>query len=89
MSRITVSDHPLNRWLERTGALDVEALRAMLANSLEAAATAAASMSTRRYLIIADGLLYLVEDGTLKTVLPDNTLNDHVKALSGRLLRRK
>ncbi len=66
---IRVTDHALVRFLERAGGLDVDALRAVLAASLERAATAAASIGARRCTVIVDGLRYVIEDGHLVTVL--------------------
>lgn len=82
MSNLRISDHALIRWLERTGALDVEALREMLARSLDRASSAAAKTGARQYLILADGLVYLVKNDSLVTVMVDESLNAHAKALS-------
>jgi hypothetical protein len=64
-----VSDHALVRFLERGGGLQVEAVRAALAASLARAALAAELIGSTRYVIIADGLRYVVENGVLVTVL--------------------
>lgn len=72
MPAIEVSNHALLRWLERTGAMDIEQMRAWLAASLDRAASAAARIEATRYLIVADGMVYVVEDGTVITVLDDD-----------------
>jgi hypothetical protein len=66
---LRVTDHALVRMLERGGRLDVEALRAELTSSLERAVAAARLMGATRVHIHADGLVYVVEDDTLVTVL--------------------
>lgn len=64
-----ISDHALLRFLERAGGLDIEELRARLGNSLERAHEAARSVSDSDYLIRADGLLYVVREETVTTVI--------------------
>lgn len=72
MVRPAISDHALLRWLERTGAVDLDPVRSQLAASLERAFTAAATLGSSQFLILADGLVYVVRNGTLVTVLPDD-----------------
>lgn len=72
MAAIGISDHALVRWLERTGAMDLQPLREELARSLTRAAGAAAKLEQARYLILADGLVYVVQQGTVVTVLDDD-----------------
>ena len=67
---IHVSDHALVRFLERSGALDVEAVRRALAASLQRACRAAERAGIDDYEILADGLRYVVREGTLTTVTP-------------------
>lgn len=76
-----VSDHALVRWLERVGALDTEALRGMLACSLEKAAQAGLALGSSNFLILADGMVYLVRDGVLVTCIPDDGQGVHISAL--------
>ncbi|WP_336812274.1 hypothetical protein [Bosea sp. MMO-172] len=66
---IRVTDHALVRFLERSGALDVERLRAMISGSLERGRKIAERAGIAEYTISADGLKYIVEDGELVTVL--------------------
>lgn len=67
---IHISDHALVRFLERSGALDVEAVRGALATSLERAHRAAQRVGIDDYEIVADGLRYVVREGILATVTP-------------------
>lgn len=66
---IRVTYHALVRFLERSGALDVEQLRAMIAGSLERGRRMAERAGIADYTISVDGLKYIVEDGELVTVL--------------------
>jgi hypothetical protein len=66
--RPRVSDHALVRFLERAGGLDVEAVRAALAASLDRAAALADAIGADRYTVKAGGLVYRVVDGVLVTV---------------------
>lgn len=66
---IHVTDHALVRFLERSGALDVEQLRAMIAGSLERGRKVAERAGIADYTIAVDGLKYIVVDGHLITVL--------------------
>lgn len=83
MSRrqLAISDHALVRWLERSGALDVAALRTMLSASLDKAAQAGFALGSSNFLILADGLVYHVRDGVLVSCLIDE--GQHVR--TGRL----
>ncbi len=83
-ARIQITDHAFVRWLERTGALDVESLRADLAASLERCAVAAEQIRAGRYLIVADGLAYVVRDGRLVTVIEDGGVYGHARQLRNR-----
>ncbi|MBY6244181.1 hypothetical protein, partial [Methylosinus sp. Sm6] len=71
-SRIGVSDHALVRFLERAGGFDVEALRASMEASLARAAAVADALEQTRYTIKCDGLIYVVEQGVVVTVVGDH-----------------
>jgi putative hemolysin len=66
---LRITDHALVRFMERAGGLDTDALRLALAASLRRAEAAAAEINARRYTVIVDGLRYVIEDGSLITVL--------------------
>ena len=70
-SSLGVTDHGLVRWLERSGAMDMEAMRDMLAASLERAAQAAEVLGISKFLILADGLVFVIDEGTCVTVFED------------------
>lgn len=76
---IGISDHALVRWLDRSGAMDMEQMRQWLAASLQRAAKAAACLGANHYLIVADGLVFVIKDGTVVTVLDDD--GRHAKKL--------
>ncbi|SIP95677.1 hypothetical protein [Bosea sp. TND4EK4] len=69
---IHVTDHALVRFLERSGALDVEQLRRMISSSLERGRKAAERAGVAEFAICVDGLRYVVEDSTLVTVIADD-----------------
>lgn len=70
---IIVTDHALVRFLERAGGLPVDDLRAALAQSLTRAARAAGVLCASEYRILADGLVYVVANGRVVTILPGET----------------
>jgi hypothetical protein len=79
---VRISDHALVRWLERTGALEIEALREQLARSLDRAGEAADALGGGDYLIVADGLTYVVKNAVLVTVLEDKGVYDYARRLT-------
>jgi hypothetical protein len=66
---IKVTDHALVRFLDRSGAAEIEALRLTIAASLERARIGAERAGIADYVIVADGLRYVVRDDVLVTVL--------------------
>ncbi|KPH80537.1 hypothetical protein [Bosea vaviloviae] len=66
---LKVTDHALVRFLDRSGAAEIEALRLTLAHSLERARLGAQRAGIADYVIVADGLRYVVKDDALITVL--------------------
>ena len=69
---IHVTDHAFVRFLERSGALDVELLRGLIAGSLERGRKMAERAGTSDYVIVVDGLRYVVQGGNLVTVIADD-----------------
>ena len=81
---LTMTDHALVRWMERTGLVDVEPLRLALVASLERAALAARAMGGGEFLILADGLVYVIREETVITVFPEDGRLSRVRGLRGR-----
>lgn len=81
MTAPRVSDHALLRFLDRAGGLDVEQLRGRLESSLERAGDAAGTMGARDYLIVADGLSFVVRGGTVTTIIPAGSHGAQARAL--------
>lgn len=68
---IRVTDHALVRFLERSGAMDVEQQRATISGSLERGRKVAERAGIAEFAICVDGLRYVVEDNHLVTVTVD------------------
>lgn len=68
---VRVSDHALVRFLQRAGGFDLEPLRSSIQASLNRAVAAADEVGSRKFTVAADGLLYVIENGTLVTILDD------------------
>jgi hypothetical protein len=66
---IRVSDHAFVRFLERSGAAEVEPLKQAIAASLDRARRAAGELGRDSFVVVADGLKYVVENGVLVTEL--------------------
>ncbi|PAL20201.1 hypothetical protein [Sphingopyxis sp. GW247-27LB] len=84
MTAPRVSDHALLRFLERAGGLAVEQLRAQLETSLDRAATAADTIGGGDYLIVADGLAYVIRSGTVTTVMDEGNPGVRARMLDPR-----
>lgn len=82
---VHVSNHALFRWMERSGLIDVEALRMMLSVALDRGYQAAAAMDQGEILILSAGLVYVVRDGTVITVLTEDGRHNHARVLSKRV----
>ncbi len=80
-SPIHVTDHAVLRWLDRTGLIDVNALRAGIEDRLARAHQAAATMGVDNYLIVADSLIYVVRDNVVTTVMNDEGRFSHARRL--------
>ena len=81
---VHVSNHALFRWLERSGVLEVERLRASLSMALDRAYQAGAAMHQGEFLILAGGMVYVIRDGTVITCDQDDGQHNH-----GSLLKRR
>lgn len=84
---ITVSDHALVRWMQRTGMADLDPVREALEASLDRAAQSADLLGISSYLILADGLVYVVRDSVLVTVIEEDSRHGHCRALVRRKSR--
>lgn len=69
---VKVSDLALFRWLERAGVIDVANLRMALTTALDRAWQAAARIEQEEMLIHAGGMIFLVRDGTVVTVMNED-----------------
>lgn len=81
MSGPAVSDHALLRFLERAGQLDVEQLRASLEEALARAGEAASGICADDYMIKSAGLVFLVRQDTVVTVMPEGTRSARHRSL--------
>lgn len=82
--KLGVTDHALVRWLQRTGAMDMEQLRKLLADGLARAAKAAGELDAGEFLILADGMVFVVKDGTVVTVEQEDGRHRHARSLTRR-----
>ncbi|MEA3264152.1 MAG: hypothetical protein U9R07_11795 [Pseudomonadota bacterium] len=84
MSQLSISDHALIRWIERTGMADLEPVRDALRASLARATGAAGKLGSGEYLILADGLVYVVRNNVLITVIEDDGRHSRIRAMQHR-----
>lgn len=80
-AQLRMTDHALLRWIERSGLLDTEALRTAIEHRLDRAGTAAATLDSRDYLIVAHGLVYVIRAGKIVTVVNDEGFHSHARLL--------
>ncbi len=66
---IRVTDRAVVSFLERSGALDIDQIRTMMAGAIERSREACQRAGHSDYAVIADGLRYVVRNGELVTVL--------------------
>ena len=70
------------RWLGRAGVVDVAQLRAGLSAALDRAYQAGASLAAQDFLILSGGLVYIVRDGVLVTVIDDDGRGNQASSLA-------
>lgn len=70
-ARLAVTEHAAHRWLERSGVVDGAAVRDLLATALDRAFQAALALGASEFQIVQGGLVYVVREGVLVTVLED------------------
>lgn len=61
---IKISDHAVIRWLERSGLVDIEAVRRDITNSLQPAFSAAAKVGASNFVIRRERWRYIFKDGS-------------------------
>lgn len=81
---VHVSNHALFRWIERTGVVDVEALRTMLESALERAVLANMALGDGECIVLSGGLVYVVKEGVVVTVTTDDGRHQHARHLAKR-----
>lgn len=86
--RLEVSDHALVRWMQRTGLADLEPIREQLRRSLSNAAEAAMAIGVGEFLVLADGMVFVVRDGIVVTVVPEDGRHQRVRMIAEREDRR-
>jgi len=82
--RLEVSDHALVRWMQRTGLIDLDPVRNALRQSLERVAGAAIELGSTEFLILADGMVFVVRDGVVTTAMPEDGRHQHARLLARR-----
>lgn len=76
---VEVSNHAMLLWLERSGVVDIEAMRTALSAALDRAVAASAAIGGGECLILSNGLVYVVRDNVLVTVVPDDGRHKHAR----------
>ncbi len=59
--------------------VDIEALRSALSSALDRAAAASAAIGTEEFLILSNGLVYVIKDNVVVTVVPDDGRHNHAR----------
>lgn len=76
---LEISNHAMLRWLERSGVVDIAAMRTALSAALDRAVAASAAIGGGECLILSNGLVYVVRDNVLVTVVPDDGRHRHAR----------
>lgn len=79
---LRVSDHAVFRWLQRSGTVDVEQVRAMLAGALDRAFQVGAAMDVDEFIVISGGMVFLIRDRVVVTVTEEDSRHGHARLLS-------
>lgn len=67
--RPVVSDHAVLRYLERTGCVDIEAIRRRIAGMVSRGLVAGATIGAGEFVIVVPGARFVVVDGRVVTTL--------------------
>lgn len=78
--RLLVTDHAMFRWLQQAGVVDFEPIRQALAIALDRPFKAVEKIGGGEFLILQGGLVFVVRDGVLITVLPDDGRHTHARS---------
>lgn len=81
-TRLGVSDNAVHRWLEQSGTIDMDAVRELLTLALDRAFQAAAELGSSEFQIVQGGLVYVVREGVLVTVLEDRGLGARSRSVA-------
>lgn len=81
---IAVSDHALVKWMERTGFINLDPIRHALAASIERATSAAEQIGASEYLVLADGMVFVVRNSVVVTVVPEDGRHRHARHIAAQ-----
>ena len=87
MPRLMVTDHALIRFLERSEGIDMEAVRASVADALARAHEAASSIGVANYLVLVDELCFIVRGCKVITILQQPSARRRAIALSSARIK--
>lgn len=76
---VEISNHAMLRWLERSGVVDMAAMRAALSAALDRAVSASEAIGGGECLILSNGLVYVIKEHVLVTVVPDDGRHRHAR----------
>lgn len=78
MKKLKVSDHAAMRWLERGVGFDIEMLKRSVSDALDGAFQAGQKLGVANFLILSGGDVYVVRNGVLVTVVPNDGNRHHL-----------
>jgi len=81
---LRVSDTALFRWLQRAQIVDAEPFRALLASALDRAFQAGASMGSSEFIVLAEGMVFVIRDDVVVTVVDEDGRHSHARAIVKR-----
>ena len=80
---LVITDHAVLRYLERTGLVDIEAVRQKIATMVARGLVAGASLGPGEFHVVVGGSRFVIEDGRVVT-----TLTPQMHTRRGRKRRR-
>lgn len=78
MKKLRVTDHAAMRFLECGVGFDIEMLKRSVSDALDNAFQAGVKLGVSNFLILSGGEVYVVRDGALVTVVPDDGRRHHL-----------